>query len=117
MRKMRLYPEELVVETFRMEEEEKGRRGTVHANQPTYGESCTCYDCGESGYYYSCIDTNCPSGCAVIYCDTYELCGGESDIDTCLDTCGVCIRTQNNVNTCVAPCFTQNANTCVAPCH
>jgi hypothetical protein len=89
VKKIRLDIDALVVDTFRAGPD-GGGRGTVHGQQPTYGESCTCYDCGDSGFYYSCVDTNCPSGCLIILCDTYEQCVEWSNVHTCGDTCGGC---------------------------
>jgi hypothetical protein len=89
MKKMTLDLDALVVETFDVEKD-GGRLGTVVAHQPTYDADCTNADCGDSGYYYSCNGTACPSGCGVIYCNTYELCVNFTDQNTCANTCGGC---------------------------
>ena len=106
-KKIRLNVDGLVVETFDVAGQED-RRGTVLAHQPTYEASCTCVDCGESGYWYSCFDTNCPSACAIIYCDTYDYC--EPPPYTWDYSCGAC---QSMVATCQRePCTLVTANPC-----
>jgi hypothetical protein len=106
MSKLLLNPEALVVETFDVERTSSVARGTVHGRQPTYGESCTCVDCGPTGFIYSCQDTQCPSGCAIITCDTYEQCVNPTNPNTCNQTCGcstaICPQATGPCSTCVA---------------
>lgn len=97
MKKMRLDTEALVVESF---DPGNGlaRPGTVHAHQPSYGESCTCVDCGNSGLLYSCDFTQCPSGCEIVACGTYDLCGEMTQQASCPLTCGGC----GSAQTCIS---------------
>jgi len=76
MKKLRLDIEEIRVESFEVADEEPAR-GTVHGQQPTVGETCSCGCSGDdicdslvgcSGYPHSCNHTGCHGTECVIYC-------------------------------------------------
>jgi hypothetical protein len=74
MKKLRLDLEAVTVESFDVTHAEQGHPGTVFGHYPTRGDSCSCQDCGDSGFPYSCMETYCDGSRCVVYCNSFDLC-------------------------------------------
>lgn len=92
MKKVKLDPEQLIIQSFPTTRDSDPLRGTVRGN------SGCCYSGADCTEYWSTCDTD-----SELQCDTEYFCGG-----TGMQSCGC----SNEPETCAAPCAVSDMTDC-----